>query len=260
MDVAGMLLLALTLLAGMLAASFLGERNPPLGPLALGLLVLVALAGGWAFVRHVGRSPAPFIAPRLIHGPGFGAVNLVNMVYGGIAIGAMVLLPLYASTRYGLDALDAGALLFVQGGASIVMSLLATLALRRSGYRLPLYAGGAISAAGVLLIALAPPWGIAPQAWLMGAALLAGVGTGVVNPASRNAGLQLAPEHSASIAGLRSLCFQVGTIAVISLATAAMADTAHSGVRQAWVYAAVALLLAAALPLVRFVPEHRGAW
>ena len=81
-----------------------------------------------------------------------------------------------------------------------------------------------------------------------------------VNPASRNAGLQLAPQESSSIAGLRSLCFQLGTIAVVSLATAALAGAADAGLRQAWVYAAVAALLLLALPLVARVPEHHGAW
>lgn len=260
MDIQGLAWLACALLAGMLEASFLGEKKPPIGSMALTTLALLTLGSGMAFIRHVNRCPHPFIAPRLIHGPGFGVVNLVNMVYGGICIGAVVLLPLYASTRYGLNAMEAGALLFAQGGASIVLSLLATLALRRTGYRLPLYLGGAISAIGMLLIAMPPLWGVAASSWLMGAALLTGIGTGMVNPASRNAGLQLAPEHSSSIAGLRSLCFQVGTIAVISLTTAAMAEATSSGLHQAWVYAGVAALLAAVLPLVRHIPEHHGAW
>ena len=53
--------------------------------------------------------------------------------------------------------------------------LLATMALRRTGYRLPLYVGGAISAVGMLLVALAPPAGMAPHAWLTGAALVLGL-------------------------------------------------------------------------------------
>ena len=260
MDGAGMALLAVTLFAGMLVASYLGEAHAPVGPALLALLAGVAGVSGWLFLRHVARAEPPFISPRLIHGPGFGVVNLVNMVYGGISIGAVALIPLYASNRYGMNALYAGTLLVAQGCASIVLSVLATMALRRTGYRLPLYVGGAISAVGMLLVALAPPAGMAPHAWLTGAALVLGLGTGAVNPASRNAGLQLAPQESSSIAGLRSLCFQLGTIAVVSLATAALAGAADAGMRQAWVYAAVAALLLLALPLVARVPEHHGAW
>ena len=259
-DGVGLALLAATLLAGMLAASFLGKPHASLGGAALAALALASLACGALFLRHVERASAPFIAPQLIHGPGFGVVNLMNMVYGGVCIGAVVLLPLYASTRYQMDALAAGSLLIVQGGAAIALSLAATALLRRTGYRLPLYLGGGISALGMLLVAIAPPWGLAPHAWLAGGALLIGVGSGTVNPASRNAGLQLAPEQSAAIAGLRSLCFQVGTIAVVSVATALLANAPDPGARQAWVYLAVAALLLAALPLVARVPEHHGAW
>lgn len=260
MDGLGMGLLAATLLTGMLVASYLGEPESPLSPAMLAVLALVAAGSGWLFLRHVGRSSHPFIDPLLIHGPGFGVVNLVNMIYGGICIGATALVPLYATTRYGMDALQAGTLLMSQGAASITLSLLATAALRRTGYRLPLYLGGAISALGMAMIALAPPAGMAPHSWLSGAALTVGIGAGMVNPASRNAGLQLAPEHASAIAGLRSLCFQIGTIAVVSLATAALAGAGGTDTRQAWVYAAIALLLALALPLVARVPEHRGTW
>ncbi|MBS0390793.1 MAG: MFS transporter [Proteobacteria bacterium] len=260
MDGLGMGLLAATLLTGMLVASYLGEPESPLSPPMLAVLALVATGCGWLFLRHVGRCSYPFIDPLLIHGPGFGAVNLVNMIYGGACIGATALVPLYATTRYGMDALQAGTLLMSQGAASITLSLLATAALRRTGYRLPLYLGGAISALGMAMIALAPPAGMAPHSWLSGAALTVGIGAGMVNPASRNAGLQLAPEHASAIAGLRSLCFQIGTIAVVSLATAALAGAGGTDTRQAWVYAAIALLLALALPLVARVPEHRGTW
>jgi len=260
MDGLGMGLLAATLLTGMLAASYLGEPDAPVAPPVLGLLALAAIGCGWLFLRHVGRSDQPFIDPLLIHGPGFGAVNLVNMVYGGICIGAMALIPLYATNRYGMDALQGGTLLVAQGAASITLSVLATATLRRTGYRLPLYAGGAIAAAGMALIALTPPAGIAPHAWLTGAAFTVGIGSGMVNPASRNAGLQLAPQHASAIAGLRSLCFQVGTIAVVSLATAALAGAGDTDERQAWVYAAVAVLLAISLPLVARIPEHHGRW
>ncbi|MBS0611331.1 MAG: MFS transporter, partial [Proteobacteria bacterium] len=176
MDGLGMGLLAATLLTGMLVASYLGEPESPLSPAMLAVLALVAAGSGWLFLRHVGRSSHPFIDPLLIHGPGFGVVNLVNMIYGGICIGATALVPLYATTRYGMDALQAGTLLMSQGAASITLSLLATAALRRTGYRLPLYLGGAISALGMAMIALAPPAGMAPHSWLSGAALTVGIG------------------------------------------------------------------------------------
>jgi Na+/melibiose symporter-like transporter len=70
----------------------------------------------------------------------------------------------------------------------------------------------------------------------------------------------LAPESSSTLAALRSMGRQIGTIVAVSIATAVIAGSADPGNIQAWVYVAAAVLLVAAMPLVARVPEHRGAW
>jgi len=259
-DGTGMMLLGAGLLAGMLAVSYLGEEKAQVWSPVFVVSLIIAVVALWMFFHHVDRVASPFIAPRLIHGPGFGPVNLINVIYGGITTGAMVLIPLYATNRYGFDAFDSGALLIPQGVAAIVLSFAAALALRRTGHRLPLYAGGIAIAVGMLLLALDPAPGISPYAWLAGAAFLVGAGRGTLNPASRNAGLQLAPEHSSTLAALRTASLQIGSITAVSLVTAILAGSNDPSRTQAWVYAAVALLLVAALPLVTRVPEHHGSW
>ncbi len=260
MDSVGMLLLGAGLLAGMLAAAYLGEGEAQPGSPAFVVPLLVAIVALWLFFRHIGRTPSPFIAPRLIHGPGFASVNLINMIYGGVANGAMVLIPLYAANRYGFDAFESGTLLIPQGAAAIALSVMAALALRRTGHRPPLYAGGIAIAAGTLLLALAPAFGISPYAWLAGGAFLVGAGRGTLNPASRNAGLQLAPEHASVLAALRTTSLQIGSITTVSIVTAILASSHDPARTQAWVYAAVALSFVAALRLVARVPEHHGSW
>lgn len=260
LDATGMALLGSGLLAGMVAASYLGEGNAR--PWSPAFLVPLAIAIGalWIFFRHGIRSAHPFIAPQMIHGPGFGPVNLLNALYGGIAGGVMALVPLYATNRYGIDALGSGSLLIAQGIAAIVVSVVATLVLRRTGYRLPLYIGNVTMAAGLALLAVSPAGGVTPYAWLAAAAFLVGVGNGWVNPASRNAGLQLEPRQSSTIAALRSLGRQVGSIVAVSIATAVLASSGHPGDVQSWVYVVAGLLAVAALPLVGRIPDHRGAW
>ncbi|HEU0196033.1 MAG TPA: MFS transporter [Nevskiaceae bacterium] len=260
MDVRGMVLLGMGVLGGMLAASYLGETGTHAGSLLFVVPVVVAVVSLCGFFYHNRHTAQPFIAPRLIHGPGFGAVNLVNMVYGGATLGAIVLIPLYAAERYGLDALASGTLLVAEGIAAIVFSVAGTIALRRTGYRLPLYIGGGIIVAGILLIATPPQAGISPYVWLACATFLVGAGAGTVNPASRNAGLQLAVESSSTLAALRSMCMQIGTIVSVSIATAIMAQSANPGVVQAWYYVAIAVLLVGALPIIARIPEHHGAW
>jgi MFS family permease len=260
MDLTGMTLLGSGLLAGMLAATYLGERDAHITSPAFIVPAVIAIAALSIFFRHINHKSQPFIAPRLIYGRGFGAVNLLNVLYGGTTAGVIALVPIYAIDRYGLSALDAGTLLIGQGAAAIIFSVAAALMLRRTGHRPPLYAGGVVIACGTLLLALSPPAGIPAYAWLAGSAFLVGAGSGAINPASRNAGLQLAPEHSSTLAALRSMFRQVGSIITVSIATAILASAAEPGRTHAWVYIGAALLLIAAIPLISRVPEHRGAW
>jgi MFS family permease len=111
-----------------------------------------------------------------------------------------------------------------------------------------------------LLLAVSPIAGIPPYAWLSGSAFLVGAGSGAINPASRNAGLQLAPEHSSTLAALRSMCLQIGSITAVSIATAILTSSNDPGGIQASIYVALALLLVAALPLIARAPEHHGSW
>lgn len=259
-DLVGMALLGTGVLTGMLAISYLGEPHASVWSPFFTAPLAIALTTLWAFVRHIGRSKHPYIAPHLIFGTGFGTVNLINGIYGGVRSGVVALVPLYATNRYGLDALSSGTLLIAQGVATIILSIAAALMIRRTGYRRPLYVGGTIVAIGVLLLALSPVAGISPYAWLAGAAFLVGAGGGALNPASRNAGLQLAPEQSSTLAAMRTMGLQIGQITTISIAAAIMTGSKNPGDIQAWIYIAIAGLLIAALPLISHIPEHRGSW
>jgi MFS family permease len=259
-DVVGMALLGGGLLAGMLAVGYLGEGSAHAWSPAFVAPLAIAIVALWMFFRQINHSLYPFIAPSLIYGPGFGPVNLFNALYGGVTIGVVVLIPIYAINRYGISALGSGTLLIAQGAAAFVLSVAAAFALRRTGYRPPLYVGGAVIVIGTLLLAISPVGGIPSYAWLAGSAFLVGVGAGTINPASRNAGLQLALERSSTIAAIRSMCMQIGAMTAISIATATIAGSDDPGGIQAWVYVMAALLLIAALPLIAHVPEHHGSW
>ena len=123
-------------------------------------------------------SAYPFIAPRLIYGPGFGAVNLINALYGGVTSGVVALVPLYATNRYGIDALNSATLLIAQGAAAITLSTAGASALRRTGYRPPLYVGSVVIATGMLLLAISPLAGIPPYVWPPGPPSWSGAAAG----------------------------------------------------------------------------------
>ncbi|TAN10208.1 MAG: MFS transporter [Burkholderiaceae bacterium] len=260
MDLPGLALLGACILCAMLAVNFLAEPGVHLWSPRFVIPALVALASGPLFWRHITRSAQPFILPRLLSESKFSSVNLINAIFGGVTIGSVALIPLYAINRYGMNALQSGSLLIAQGIGTIVISIVAVALLRRTGYRRPLYLGGSLIGLGFLLVALPPVGGVSPYAWLVIGALVVGAGNGIANPASRNAGLQLAPQHSATLAALRTLFIQFGSIATISIATAILASVAHPASAQPWIYVAAALVYLAAIPAVMKVPEHHGAW
>jgi MFS family permease len=260
LDAKGIALLGCGVLFGMFAVSYLGEAAGDVHWPLFAVVLAVAVLALWMFFRHINRSANPFIAPHLIVGPGFGAVNALNLVYGGTASAVIALVPLYAINRYGLSALDSSALLVAQGAAAIVFSVVGAFSLRRTGYRRPLLLGSIVMAAGMLLLAFSPVAGFTPFVWLAAATFLIGVGRGINNPAGRNAGLQLAPKSASTIAALRTMGMQIGTIGTVTIDTAILAGSHDPGHVQALLFALQAALVLATLPLVRRVPDHSGSW
>ncbi len=257
-DVTGITLLAAMLATAMFGVSYLGSGHVPLySPVFLGCEAAAAVLAA-AFIRHSRRDAAPFVPYRLLRGRGFGVMNLINYLYGAAALGFAALVPLYAQERYGIAPLGAGALLTARAVGMIAVAGVAAMALRRTGHRMPMIAGFAILAGGLLMLATAAP--LPPQAWLAIGAAATGFGMGLSVPASNNAGLQLAPDQVAAIAGLRGMFRQSGAITAISVTTAVIARSADPGLVQAHVFVLFAGLLVLLLPLVRLVPEHHGSW
>ncbi|MBN9351926.1 MAG: MFS transporter [Chitinophagaceae bacterium] len=259
-DGKGILLMGVGILSFMFAASYLGGKNVKLLSPGLITLLLISVISLTGFFRHINRTIHPIITPRLIYGKGFGPVNLINVLSGGITQGVIGLVPLYAINRYGVTALDSGLLLVAEGIAAIVFSVIVTILLRRTGYRPPLYVGCTIISIGVILLAIHPFDGLSPFFWMAMSTFFIGAGAGIINPPCRNAGLQLAPEHSSTIAALRSMSLQVGAIITIAIATAIISESSNPGITQAWVYIGAAVIYFSALPLISKIPEHHGSW
>jgi EmrB/QacA subfamily drug resistance transporter len=262
-DVTGIALLAAVLVPAMFGITYLGSGQVPLySPVFLGCEA-VAVLFGFIFVRHSRTDAAPFVPYRLLSGRGFGVMNLINYLFGAAALGFGALVPLYAQQRYGIAPLGAGTLLTARAVGMIAVAGLATLALRRTGYRLPMVAGFLILVAGLIVMAV-PPWfsmaALPVQAWLAIGAAVTGLGMGLSVPSANNASLQLAPDQVAAIAGLRGMFRQAGSITAVSVTTAVIARSANPGMEQAHVFLVFAALLLLTLPLVRLVPEHRGGW
>lgn len=257
-DATGIVLLAGGIVSGMIGLTVLSDaKNIGWEPGAAGIIAAaLMLRGLWG---HVRKTTTPIVAPRLISGRGFAAMNVVNILYGGAVSGMISLVPLYAANRFHVATLASGLLLTGEATGAIVFSIIGALVLRRTGYRAPIMGGAVCAAIGAFALALHPN-GISTYAWLIGATALVGVATGGTSAATRNAGLQLAPDQAGAIAAIRTMGRRVGTIALVSTATAIITEASDPGVAQAWTFAAFGALLVVTLPVITRVPEHRGAW
>ena len=148
----------------------------------------------------------------------------------------------------------------IEGTASVIMSVVMSIYLRRTGYRMPLYIGSLILVTGVALLSFEPILGIPPFTWLSISTFLIGFGFGVMSPAARNAGIQLAPAQSANLAAIRSLGLQMGQIISIAIATSIIAAAISPAKAQSMVYLGLAVLLFVTIPVISKVPENKGAW
>jgi EmrB/QacA subfamily drug resistance transporter len=257
-DLVGVCLLGMMLLSIMYGITSLGTGTTEvwdpavLVPEAIGVLALVA------FLRHATRAQAPFIPMRLLSGTGFGIMNLINFLFGCSALGFGALVPLYAHDRYGISSLSAGTLLIGRAVGMICVAGATVFALRRLGYRLPMIVGSALVATGMALMAIHPPSGLSAYWWLCITSVTTGLGMGVAIPGSNNAILHLAGSEIGAVAGLRGMFRQAGGIMAVSISTAVVARNADPGAALAGSFLVFAALMAASIPLMRLVPDHRG--
>jgi EmrB/QacA subfamily drug resistance transporter len=258
-DFYGVLLVGVGIVGAMFGITYLGDPGASaLSPTFL-ISEAVAVIAIWLFLRHARRAKNSFISMRLLFGRGFGTMNLLNFLSGAAALGFAALVPIYAQERFGIPVLAAGTLLTARAIGMILIASAATLALRRTGYRLPMFVGSVVIAAGLVMMAIVPA-GISPYLWLSIGACVSGLGMGMSIPASNNAVLHLAPDQVAGVSGLRGMFRQSGAIIAVSIATAAAARSTDPGLALAYAFVGFAIILVLSLPLVFRVPEHRGSW
>jgi hypothetical protein len=258
-DFMGIALFGLLLLSSMAGIGRLGSGGTTLvDPVFLGLEGLAVVLAA-IFVRHIRTAEMPFIPARLIFGRGFFAVNVLNTIFGSAALGMGALIPLYAEDRFKISSLSAGTLLTTRSVGMMAVAGLAVLALRRSGYRRPMIGGFLLLAFGLMFVA-ATPRELSPYAWLAAGAGIAGIGMGLLLPASNNAMLHLAPDQIAGTAGLRGMFRMSGGIFAVSITTAIVARSSDPGLTLGHAFFVFGILITMAIPLIRLVPEHRGSW
>jgi EmrB/QacA subfamily drug resistance transporter len=262
-DFGGAFLYAGALSAFLATLTLLGQdpglwRTPAFWAL---LAVALALFAGFFFRER--RAAEPILEPSLLARRPFAEINLYNLLVGAAGIAFFSFIPYFAVVRYGLGTLESAAVLTPRSIAMIAATILSSIYLRRTGYRVPMMAGNALTAATLLLLAFLGDrleiggLQLGPF-WIMSAVLLlSGVGIGLFTPASNNVGLDLLPGRAAILSGLRLMFRSTGGTmgtALIVLGLEFSPDKA-AGLRSIFVLIAAFMVLA--IPLTLILPESR---
>jgi EmrB/QacA subfamily drug resistance transporter len=258
-DLAGVGLLGGFIFALMLGITDFGNGDTGFGSPTVLIPVAIAVVLAVVLRRHLISTPSPIIAMRLLRGKGFLSMNVINVLFGCAVLGMGALVPLYAHDRFGLSTLASGTILTARAVGTISVAGVASIMLRKTGYRLPMAVGFALIALGSVMLFISSP-GLPVFWWLSISSAVTGVGMGASMPATNNATLSLAPDQVAAIVGLRGMFRQSGSILAVSVMTTITARAADPGHALGYGYVVFAVVLVAAIPLIYKVPEHRGSW
>ena len=259
LDLYGIFLLGATVLISMYAITLLGESHTDIGsPLFVGSLFAAGLLA-LAFARNTLRNPHPIIPLNLLRGRAFLIMDLVNLIYGAAVLGLGALVPLYAEDRFHIAPLQAGTVLAARAVGTVSVAGIASLLLRRTGFRLPMIVGMAVIALGSAMMFFRPS-GIGPFAWLSVTTGFTGIGMGAAMPAANNATLSVATENVAAITGMRGMFRSIGSIVAVSVMTAVASRSLDPGAVLGWGFVLVGVPILIVIPLIFSLEDHRGSW
>lgn len=250
-DAAGMLLLAGTLLATMLALTLAGHSG--VADPRVFSTALLALLLGLLLVSVERRQAAPLLDPRVLGQAGTAAIFPLAFVQGVVAYGTIYFVSLYVQTHPHLRATGTQAGLVLVAGAlgQAIAAPLAGRLVPRLGYRRAVLMGTLALALPLLALAMEPT-----ALGLVGALVFASrAGSAMVRVPLAAAGLEAAHDRAGLISGLRQLSDVVGgAVGPVALA-ALLAGGSYAPGSFGWVFASMGLLLLLSLALARGLPE-----
>ena len=261
LDVLGAGLFAGAMVALLMALTFVAQDPSIVRTPTLWLTVAASIALFALFAWQERRVAEPVIDLALVTRHPFAVVNVHNLLFGACVWGSFAFVPYYAVIQYGMSPLESGAILTPRSVTAILLGTLTSFLMFKLGYRAPIVVGLAlISVSNVIL---GQGWAgdelgmltVAPFVLMAIVVGLAGVGSGLVMPASNNAALDLLPDRAGVISGMRGVFRSTGGIlgtAVIVVILSLSEDQA-AGLRMAFTVYGVVLL--AAIPLTLLIPE-----
>jgi EmrB/QacA subfamily drug resistance transporter len=261
LDLAGTGLFAGSIVSLLLALSMLGDDLEFAQTVPFWLLIAASIVLLVLFIRQERRTLEPVIELGLVTRHPFLIVNLYNFIFGACIFGCFTFVPYFASMQYGMSPQESGAVLTPRSLTMVGISAVTSLFLMRFGYRLPIVVGMALMV--IAMVAIGQGWDslaigpliLGPFGLLATFVGLTGVSMGLLMPSSNNAALDLLPERTAVIAGLRGFFRQIGGVigtAAIVVALSLSPDKA-AGMRSIYTVLGVALIVT--IPLAFLIPD-----
>ncbi|MBI2869242.1 MAG: MFS transporter [Chloroflexi bacterium] len=246
--------------AFMLSLTQLGNIRSGGSWVLIGLLLVLSVVLGFAFVRRERGRREAIISIEILWRRPFLSANLYNIIYGACAFGVFSLMPLFAMTVYGASELESGLILTPRSVGMMAASLVISLYLTRWGYRRPILVGTAIIILSLVLLAAGyrggtPGLAMSPLTWLVVVIALSGIGVGISAPAANNACIELMPDKVATITSLRGMFRQMGGALCITVATLLMESLGDIALAFGITFISLAALLLLAVPAVFRLPE-----
>lgn len=259
-DVAGMVVLALTLPACALAMTL---DHPGAGPWRIALLLAAALGAG-LFAVVESRAPGPIVSLPMLGDRRLASSLAAGVLVAAVMMSTLVVGPFYLVGGLGLDGARAGLVLSAGPLVVALSSLLAGRAVDRFGASRVAGAGLAAIGAGALLLC-GLPTSLGVRGYVCAIATLA-AGYALFQTANNTLVIAgMAPERRGVASGLLSLARNLGLItgasalgALFALATgtdqlpAASPEAIARGMRTT--FAVAAALMAGAFALTRATP------
>ncbi len=255
------------LLFGFVATFMVGmtllDKSYNMSLFAIAGIEAVALLFMIAFVYRCAHSPGAVISMDLLAKRPFMAANAYNFAFGMCAqSGVLSLMPLFASTVYGMSVIEAGFMITPRAIGMIFASIVASIFIMKWGYRRPMLVGSVSMAGGLILMALEPQMmtimgvDFSPMAIITTFGLIIGIGAGMSAPAANNACIELMPEKIASITGLRQVVRQIGGAMGIAISTLILSSASDMGRGFTIVFMMMGILVLLIIPAIFLMPAN----
>ncbi|MBL8698246.1 MAG: MFS transporter [Alphaproteobacteria bacterium] len=224
---------------------------------ALQVAVLaVALAGaGAVFVQREAAHADPVLQPRFFTRRAFAAATL-GIATSNLGFYTLLLaVPILLARQSGWSSLGSGLVLALLCAPMVACSFVGGQLADRMGRRMPVVAGCALLAAGLVPFVIEP--GLAPAA-LAACLAITGAGVGLGSAGLQTSAVEaVAPEHAGVASGLFSTCRYVGSfLGSIALARLLDAGEGLAGFRALFAIALAGALLSVVAALL--LPVARG--